>query len=199
MIPSRHDNPFASCWTQPKNQAYQFHTGESVDLLISRLENQGWWGQVFGPHGIGKSTLLTTLVDELSCRGYRIQLHPLRSAQCPRWLELPASPTANRRTIVIVDGYEQLRPWSAWWLRTQCRRRSAGLLVTTHRPCSLPVLACLAPNLEVVQRLVAKLSQHTPTSVTPSVVKASYTAHRGNVREILFDLYDRHEQYRRGL
>jgi hypothetical protein len=199
MIPSRHDNPFASCWTQPKSQAYQFHAGESVDLLISRLENQGWWGQVFGPHGIGKSTLLTTLARELSCRGYDIQPHPLRGAQCLRRREFTTSPTVNRRTIVIVDGYEQLRPWSAVWLQIRCRWTGAGLLVTTHQPCSLPVLACLLPDLEVVQRLVAKLSQHTPTSVTRSVVKASYMAHCGNVREILFDLYDRHERYRRGL
>ena len=197
MIPSRHDNPFASCWTLPKNQAYQFHPGESADLLIHRLENQGLWGQIFGPHGIGKSTLLTTLVDELICRGYNLQLHPLRGIQCPHWIELPTSPTAKRQTIVIVDGYEQLRPWAAWWLQTQCRRKGMGLLITTHRPCSMPVLACLFPDLEVVQQLVAKLSQHTPTSVTRSVVQTSYAAHRGNVREILFDLYDRHERYRR--
>jgi hypothetical protein len=199
MIPSRHDNPFSSCWTQPKNQAYQFPAGKSVDLLISHLENQGWWGQVLGPHGIGKSTLLTTLAWELNRRGYDIKTHPLRATGRPHRLEFADSPTARHKTIVLVDGYEQLHPWSAWWLRTRCRWTGAGLLVTTHRPCSLPVLARLLPDLEIVQRLVAKLSQHTRTSVTRSVVKASYLAHRGNVREILFDLYDRHERYRRGI
>jgi hypothetical protein len=38
------------------------------------------------------------------------------------------------------------------------------------------------------------LTATRPTPITPGDVAAGYELHGDNVREILFDLYDRHEQ-----
>jgi hypothetical protein len=97
-------------------------------------------------------------------------------------------------TLLVIDGYEQLAPWWRWWLRRKCRRAGAGLLVTSHAPAGLPPLASTSPDLQVVQRLVDVLARRVPSPVTRSDVVASHACHGSNVREILFDLYDRHEQ-----
>ena len=59
--PSRHTNPFATCWTRPGAMAFQFPPGESAERLVAKLAAVGWWGEIVGPHGSGKSTLLETL------------------------------------------------------------------------------------------------------------------------------------------
>ena len=37
MIPSRHSNPFATCWTRPGALAFRFANGESAAALVERL------------------------------------------------------------------------------------------------------------------------------------------------------------------
>src|SRR5260221_12560454 len=59
--PSRHSNPFATCWTRPGALAFRFKDGENAEQLIARMAAQGWRGEIVGPHGSGKSTLLETL------------------------------------------------------------------------------------------------------------------------------------------
>ena len=53
------------------------------------------------------------------------------------------------------------------------------------------------PDLELVLQLVARLARRAPSPVTPSDVAASHACRGSNVREILFDLYDRHERVSR--
>ena len=45
------------------------------------------------------------------------------------------------KQILIVDGYEQLSGWQAWWLRRRIRASASRLLVTSHqRIASIPTL-----------------------------------------------------------
>jgi hypothetical protein len=55
----------------------------------------------------------------------------------------------------------------------------------------------LAPNRSLIEQLVAQLSARTYTPIAAADVAASYACHGSNVREIFFDLYDRHERLRR--
>jgi hypothetical protein len=82
-------------------------------------------------------------------------------------------------------------------LKRHCRRQAAGLLVTSHAPTGLPTLITLAPDRLLIDRLIADLCAGVSTAVTPNDVAASHACHGSNVREILFDLYDRHERLRR--
>jgi hypothetical protein len=169
-IPSRDSNPFATCWTRPGALAFRFVSGQSAAALIEQLAAQNWWGEIIGPHGSGKSTLLATLRPLVEASGYAVQ---------------------------IVDGYEQLSRFARWRLKQRCRREKRGLLVTSHLPTGLQTLIELSPDEVLVQLIVAALATTRPTPLTPADVAASHARHGSNVREILFDLYDRHERLSR--
>src|SRR5688572_1019538 len=79
--PSRHSNPFATCWTRPGAIPFQFSDGESTTSLIARFESQRWRGAIVGPHGSGKSTLLESLKLELFAGGRHIHFVQVHNGQ----------------------------------------------------------------------------------------------------------------------
>lgn len=196
-VPSRYSNPFATCWTRPEALPFVFSPGQSAPQLVAALAAANWRGEIVGPHGSGKSTLLKTLQPHLVAAGRSFTAFTLRKAQrrLP-WNQLGAS-LASLRPLVIVDGYEQLSLLARARLHWRCRRASAGLLITSHRATGLPRLATLAPSLELAKRLVAELTRRVASPVTESDVAAAYASHGSNLRALFFDLYARHERYRR--
>ena len=105
-----------------------------------------------------------------------------------------ASPS---RALVIVDGYEQLGWLGRLQLKRHCRRTGASLLVTCHAPTGLPTLIRLSPDRRLIEQLVADLCAEVSTKIATADVAASHACHGSNVRDIFFDLYDRHEMLRR--
>jgi hypothetical protein len=97
----------------------------------------------------------------------------------------------------VIDGFEQLNWLARMQLKRRCRRAGAGLLVTTHVPMGLPTLAQLSPSRRLIDQLVADLTAQVPSHITSDDVAASHASHGSNVRELFFDLYDRHERLRR--
>jgi hypothetical protein len=192
--PSRYANPFATCWTRPGAIPFHFSEEQNTSQLVGKLAAHHWLAAIIGPHGSGKSTLLRSLEPELTAAGRTIHAIPLQDGQ--RWL--PRIPIkAGACTLLIIDGYEQLSWLERFRLFLRCRTRGAGLLVTSHKPTCLPTLIRLSPDRQLVERLVADLCAEASTPITPKDVAASHACHGSNVREILFDLYDRHEQQRR--
>jgi hypothetical protein len=55
----------------------------------------------------------------------------------------------------------------------------------------------LSPERGLIERLVADLCAQVPSHITRDDVAASHASRSSNVREIFFDLYDRHERLRR--
>jgi hypothetical protein len=164
--------------------------------LIAQLAKQNWAGAIVGPHGSGKSTLLESLTPALRAAGWNVHAVALRD----RHRRLPArffKDVPEQRGMIIVDGYELLSRIDRFRLHRLARRRRLGLLVTAHSPTRIPTLVHLAPDERLVQMLVAKLTERAPTLLTLADVAAGYARHGANVREILFDLYDRHETLRR--
>jgi hypothetical protein len=109
------------------------------------------------------------------------------------------------RTIVIVDGYEQLSFWSSWRLLRQCCTNGAGLLISAHRQTALPTLFSTCPDFAVAERIVGRLLADAsgadaaaigPTPIRREVLHRLWLNHRGNLRETLFDLYDAFERQR---
>ena len=192
-LPSRHGNPFATCWTKPGAIAFRFADGECAESVVARLAGQNWWGEILGPHGSGKSTLLESLKPLLSTAGRRVTMISLRDRQRRLPRRFLRGALSLPHPLVIVDGYEQLSHLSRALLRWKCRRASAGLLITSHISTGLPPLIRLEPNLKLVVRLVTELTQLRPTTITRADVAASHACRGSNVRELLFDLYDRHE------
>ncbi len=185
-------NPFSTSMVRPGALTYRFPDGVSAAGLVRTLARHGWWGEIVGPHGSGKSTLLCQLSRHVRESGRAVEhvtLHrgqrrlPFNRGQMSCW---------NEKTQVIVDGYEQLWLPARLRLHSQCRRRSAGLLVATHRSAGLPALWTTRVTPAVASRLVRGLD--AASLIRRSDVDAALRRHNGNLREVFFELYDLYER-----
>ncbi len=192
-FPSRHANPFATCWTRPGALPFQFPTGVSAEQLVVQLAATNWRGEIVGPHGSGKSTLVETLKPHLAAAGRSLACITLREGQRRLPTDFVRKSLASARPLLIVDGYEQLSWLSRILLTWRCRRGAAGLLVTSHTPIGHPLLYRTRANLQLVEQLVSTLTASNSSPVSAADVVASHACHGSNLRELLFALYDRHE------
>lgn len=196
--PESAENPFSTRRVRPGAIGYCFPQGRSALTLVERLENNGWQGQIVGPHGSGKSALAATLIRAIEETGRKTLLIALHDQQRRLPPGLGQLPDLGAGTVVFVDGYEQL----AWWRRLAlvrlCRRRSLGLVVTSHRSMGLPDLFRTTTGLALARRIAAELLRETDSPIGPEEVDEPFHLHQGNIREVLFDLYDLYEQQRCG-
>lgn len=183
LAPSRDSNPFATCWTSPEAIAFTPTADANVRDCIAKLEANRWRGEIVGPHGVGKSTLLRSLAQAAEQCGRRVAwLRAGRNAQAPRSAD-----------VILLDSFETLSSWRRW----QWRRRPGGLVVTAHRSVGLPTLARLRPTLADASALFEQLTDARATRVTPNDLARSFELRRGNIRDVWFDLYDLHERHTR--
>lgn len=189
------NNPLATRYVRPGALEFELGSGRTLDELAAQLAEQGWWGEITGPHGVGKSTLLASLTPVLERAGRRVVRIALRNGQrrspSDVWQRLVDPSSAD--VLLVVDGYEQLGRFARGSLKRRCRRRSWGLLVTAHRAMGLPPLARPEADLATVQRLVDRLLSDAPGALTPDDVAAAHFRHGQNVRETLFELYKLYE------
>lgn len=182
-------NPFSTCHVRPGAIPFAFPAGLDARKLADRLEARGWRGQVVGPHGSGKSTLLAALLPELRRRRtvVVVELHEHER-------HLPATVWSPREgpTLLVIDGYEQLGWWSRRRVQNHCRRQGWGLLVTAHRELGLPELYRTGVTPELAAVIVDGLRGDERPLDTPDLGRR-LAHHRGNLREVLFELYDRYE------
>lgn len=200
----RSSNPFATRFTRPGAVEFLFSGQDSLSTLVERLRQQAWWGEVVGPHGSGKSTLLAALIPELAAVGRNVvagRIPHAASANAssdPRDHLDPAvlfkqARTWTPETQLVLDSYEQLSWWSRRRLESLLRRRGAGLVATTHRSLGLPLLWQTQPSLPLAQKIVARLTADD-AAITPDDVARAYQQCGGNLREMLFTLYDTYRE-----
>ncbi len=168
-IPSRHSNPFATCWTRPGALPPLLPDGLTIGALVERLRASDWRGEIVGPHGSGKSTLLASLA--------------------------PAVARAAPTHVTTVDGFDEL----AWRVRHRLRWKRAGLLATTHRGAGLPLLCRMTPSRDQLCVLFDRLTAGRGTPVTLADALDLYNRCNGNVRDVWFELYLMHERREGGL
>lgn len=190
-------NPFSTRYVRPGAIPFFFPPGEDCNSLLKRLEHNGWFGQIIGPHGGGKSALVAALADALKARGKPVELITLHDGQRSLPGERDLWRDLGEGTLLIVDGYEQLSFWSRQRLRRQCRRRGLGLLVTSHRPVGLPDLFRAIPSADLAEQIVRYLLREANMTVDRRQVQQQFAKHRGDLREMLFELYDAYELRRR--
>lgn len=199
-------NPFSTRFTRPGALPFHFDQGEDISNIVARLRQQNWFGQIIGPHGSGKSTLVATLRPALEAAGRDLQLVQLQQIvgrlgrakglfSGRRSLEKLAWRRFSAATQVIIDGYERLGPLARWLVVARCRRRGCGLLVTTHHDSGLPTIYTMQPRLELALALVRRLLPTTDV-IGQDDVESAWQIHHGNLREVLFSLYDLFEERR---
>jgi hypothetical protein len=173
---------------------------------MDRLRTNSWWGQIVGPHGSGKSALLASLLPAIEEAGVPTliwELHDGQRRPPAGWRQqldsarAVMSPAGSRPAVLVVDGYEQLARWFRFRLKWCCRRRGNGLVVTAHDSVGLPDLCSTAPTVELAQQIVIRLQAGFPPHVHSDDVTELFQRCAGDLREMLFGLYDRYEERRR--
>ena len=174
----------------------RLHAGSPDDELTAlwrRFETLGRRSALVGPEGSGKSTLLQrleALFEEKHARPgavLRLCLHAeRRDLDAAEWQAVKA---ADGSKLITVDGAEQM-PRFSWWRLRWTSRRSAGLLITAHRPGLLPTLRVHRTSAALLHRLV---DEATNGRTLPFAVDldALFVSHSGNLRDCLAELYDR--------
>ncbi|MBA2115699.1 hypothetical protein [Bremerella alba] len=199
-------NPFSTRFTRPGEIPFVFPTGHSLDTLIAAFPHPGAQGAIVGPHGSGKSTLLETLSQHWGLRGFveqRVRLTASRKRE-----SIPLG-NLDAKTLLVIDGFEQLSFWRQRWVRWRCQHNKARLLVTCHRDCGLPVILRTQPDWSLALKLSAML---LTCDVTPyeSDLEAVWNEDPGDIRAYFFRLYhwcelhgiylsSGHDAYRQGL
>jgi hypothetical protein len=189
-------NPFATRSVRPGVLEYRFANSETGNDLVDSLRRHGWCGEIVGPHGSGKSTLIETLIPLLRDAGRDVRQFTLQAGES----RLPISGTDLKswgdKTQVIVDGYEQLGGWTRTLIHRICKGQGCGLLVTSHTSNGWPLLLRTAPSLEMTQAIVRDIQPCNPLRIYDRDVELSFRRHAGNIREVFFELHDLYEQRR---
>ena len=190
-------NPFATRFTRPGRIAPLEGTGRRVDVdeLVDRLRGLGGTAAIVGPHGSGKSTLLVHLAAAIERGGERVPLVRLRS-----WRDVPAAWAAIRDAapggMVCIDSWECIGLAARSVLRLASRLKGCGLLVTSHRDVRMPELVRCGTTASLLRWIVRSLPGHESwhgTLICDSDIEAAFAIHGGNLRESLYELYDRFE------
>jgi hypothetical protein len=139
---------------------------------------------------------LAALDPPIRAAGRTSLLITLHDGQRRLPISLAARSELDETTLVIVDGYEQLSWLSRWFLKRRCHRNRWGLLITAHQPVGLPELFHTVTDIDTACAIVDRLLAAHDTSVRAKDVTRAYDNAGGNVRDMLFDLYDLVEQRR---
>jgi hypothetical protein len=117
----------------------------------------------------------------------------------PRW---------NKNTLLVVDGWEQIRWPLRGWIFWNAKRSQTKLLVTSHHKTILPTLWDSQVRPEIAQQVILDLltaTQAKPSPIpneipkewericAPEHLKEAIAKNRGSLREVLFNLYDTYE------
>lgn len=190
-------NPFSTRYHAPGAIAYCFEDDKnaSAEALYGKFLANGRRGEIVGPHGTGKTTLLCALETEARRRGHAVRRVTLREEERrlpARWWRFD-----GEHRVVFLDGAEQLARLGLWRVQRRCRREGLGLLATAHRPLGLPALYRTEVSEAMARRLAERILASCPQAprlVEPDEAAAALRAAKGDLRAALFALYDLYEE-----
>jgi GTPase SAR1 family protein len=192
-------NPFSTRFIRPDVCEYAFSPQESLKDILSRLDAAGGRGQIVGPHGCGKSTLMNALKRHFESQGIAVRHVMLTSssAKLPKQFTSPINAldhSDGAGSLLLLDGYEQLNWWQRMRLRWRCRHLKCGLIVTCHRDLGLPTIAALTPDIERLRLVVSQLISAASGRPSEDELEQIYQVSKCDIRECIFQLYDWYER-----
>lgn len=196
-VARHHRNPFATRHTRPGAVPALDDEGRPRDVAATIASLAALpAAAIVGPHGTGKSTLLTAVAAALAATGRSAGLVRLRRRRDAFPLQA-AIVRAARGATLCVDGWERLGWPEALATRLLARVLGCRLVVTAHRPAGMPTVVQTNGSLPLLVAIVARLPDHGGLIGRADLADA-YAAHAGNLRDSLGDLYDRYERRIRG-
>ena len=185
MLDETPENPFCTRCIRPGAIPFLFPAGQDAETLVERLRQNGWWGEILGVHGSGKSALLAAMIPCIERAGRDALLVELHDGQRRLPFKIDDDFSPGLSTIVIVDGYEQLNRWRRWRLMRLCRRHGSGLLVTAHASVGLPRLHETVATGELAEKIVATLLAGRTLPLAVADLAECLARRHGNLRETL--------------
>lgn len=197
----RETNPFRSQRLRPGVVPYLFADGQTIDDLLKRLSDSRWRGEIFGPHGTGKSTLIQELLPQLAARGCSVLFGSFSGGK-QQWTELAGADVDSTLPkcvprIVVIDGFEQLSALARCKWKWSTYLWGQGLIVTSHHSMGLPVLQKTTVSAPLAREIAQRIAGDDLGGLTADDVTAALQTYGGNMRDALFALYDRIEAERR--
>ena len=196
-MPMMVSNPFSTRYTRPGSIAPLDAAGRLVDLeaMLDRLRGLGGTAAIVGPHGSGKSTLLTHLAAALERHGRkapRIRLHSWTDATMV-WMAIRQTGPGD---TICIDSWECTGWLVGSLLRMVAHATGRCLLVTSHRAAGFPELARCTTSPVLLRSIVERLPNHAVWCgrlISVADIREAFANHGGNLRESLYELYDRFE------
>lgn len=191
-------NPFSTRYLRPGAIPFLFdeESGE-LEAMIDAFKQGGYFGQVVGPHGCGKSTLCFSICESLCTEFDDFRFITIRSASNIDVKVSRGEGDGSKRSLTIIDGMEKLAALPQQMSIANLLKRESkdslanGLIITSHRPLRfVPILYRLAPSIESLKRVVYFLDPKN--SIAQEELMRIYSKAGGNIREALMLCYDRH-------
>ena len=195
-------NPFSTRFVQPGAIPW-LATDTSIDSLLFRLYDVGNRAIICGPHGSGKSTILSHLASVAQRKGLKVHCLRIRS-----WIDairvMRVFATINpKQSLVSVDSWERLG-FFGWFLCQFADFRGLCVVVTVHkRPWwnNWPVLFHMKADDKtfrlLVDELMTKYAGSKTIEFSGAMLRDGFQRHSGNLREGFFELYDHYERQSR--
>ena len=195
-------NPFSTRFVQPGAIPW-LATDTSIDSLLFRLYDVGNRAIICGPHGSGKSTILSHFASVAQRKGLKVHCLRIRS-----WIDairvMRVFATINpKQSLVSIDSWELLG-FFGWFLCQFADFRGLRVVVTVHeKPWwnNWPVLLHMKADNKtfclLVDELMTKYAGSKTVKFSGAMLKDIFQRHSGNLREGFFELYDHYERQSR--
>ena len=178
-------------------------TGTSLSSLLLRLCSIDNRAIICGPHGSGKSTILSHLVSIAQREG--LNVHCLRISS---WLDVIGvirlfATIHPKQSLVAIDSWELLG-FLGWFLCQLADFRGVCVILTVHEvpwwnrwPVLLHMEADTKIFHQLVHELMAKSSRSKNIKFSRAMLNDVLQRNSGNYREAFFELYDHYERQSR--
>ena len=195
-------NPFSTRFVQPGAIPW-LATDISLRAVLFRLYDVDNRAIICGPHGSGKSTILSHLASVAQREGLKVHCLRIRS-----WIDairvMRVFATINpKQSLVSVDSWELLG-FLGGFLCQFADFRGLCVVVTVHeRPWwnNWPVLLHTKADDKtfrlLVHELMTKYAGSKTIEFSGAMLRDVFQRHSGNLREGFFELYDHYERQSR--
>ncbi len=185
-------NPFTTRMTAPGRLPPLDAAGSPVDLGRVLDALQPGVSMIEGPHGHGKTTLLRAVCAEADSRHRPFDFLAIRSISSAL-TTVTRVLFAGQHAVVAVDGWEELPAGFPILIRILARWKSVVVVATAHAPAGVPVVARCVATPAILAAIVGRLPDHHGL-ISQHDLDEVFVRHAGNLREALYDLYDRFER-----